>query len=209
MRRGRIGALGAKPEYPMRLLNYIAIKLVYRLGWSRVPFLPVTIDIEPNNTCNLQCPHCQVPHWSKPAGYLTIERFAAILKQVPGLVRVKLQGMGEPLLNRELIGMLEAGEARGISMAFISNGSTCTQEMADALVRLHDTEITFSLDGASKETFEKIRVGGSFERVIGNIRRLIGTRGAKRSPAVFGWTLATKDNLHELSEIVRLARELG
>jgi radical SAM protein with 4Fe4S-binding SPASM domain len=209
MRRGRIGALGAKPKYPGRLFNYVAIKLVYRLGWSRVPVLPVTIDIEPNNTCNFQCPHCQVPHWSKPVGYLTTDRFAAILKQVPNLVRVKLQGMGEPLLNKQLIAMLEAGEARGISMAFISNGSICTQEMADALVRLHDTEITFSLDGASKEIFEKIRVGSSFERVIDNIRRLIGTRGAKRSPVVSGWTLVTRDNLHELSQIVQLAKELG
>ena len=97
--RGRIGALGAKPRYPVRLFNYIAVKLVYRLGWIRAPFLPVTIDIEPNNTCNFRCPHCQVPYWSKPAAFLDAERLARILRQLPRLVRIKLQGMGEPLFD--------------------------------------------------------------------------------------------------------------
>jgi radical SAM protein with 4Fe4S-binding SPASM domain len=206
---GRIGALGAKPEYPARLLNYLAVKLVYRLGFIRAPFLPVTLDIEPNNTCNFRCPHCQVPYWSKPASYLDEERFAKILRQLPHLVRIKLQGMGEPLLNKRLAGMLKLGEARGVSMSFFSNASVLADETAAALAGLNDTEITFSLDGASKETFEKIRAGGKFEKVIENIQRLVAARGAKREPVLSGWTLATRENIGELAGIVRLAGNIG
>jgi radical SAM protein with 4Fe4S-binding SPASM domain len=207
--RGRIGALGAKPRYPARLFNYLAAKLVYRLGWIRAPFLPAALDVEPNNTCNFRCPHCQVPYWSKPAAFLDAERLASILRQVPRLVRIKLQGMGEPLLNKSLVGMLKLGEARGVSMSFFSNGSVLTDETAASLAGLNDTEITFSLDGASKETFERIRVGGKFEKVIENMRRLVAARGARREPVISGWTLATRENLHELAAIVRLARDIG
>jgi radical SAM protein with 4Fe4S-binding SPASM domain len=207
--RGRIGVLGAKPKYPVRLFNYLAIKLAYRLGLIRVPFLPVTLDIEPNNTCNFRCPHCQVPYWNKPAGYLDEERFAKVLRQVPNLVRIKLQGMGEPLLNKHLVGMLKLGEARGVSMSFFSNASVLADEAAAALAGLTDTEITFSLDGASKETFENIRVGGKFEKVIENMKRLVAARGAKREPVLSGWTLATRENVGELARIVRLAKDIG
>lgn len=206
---GRIGALGAKPRYPLRLLKYLAAKLVYRLGLVRAPFLPAALDIEPNNTCNFKCPHCQVPYWNKPAAHLDEERFARILRQAPDLVRIKLQGMGEPLLNRHLAGMLRLGEARGVSMSFFSNGSVLTEETAAALAALDDTEITFSLDGATKETFERIRAGGTFEKVIGNIERLVAARGPRRAPVISGWTLATAENVGELSRIVRLAKEIG
>jgi radical SAM protein with 4Fe4S-binding SPASM domain len=207
--KGRIGALGAKPGHPARVFKYIAAKLVYRLGWLRAPFLPAALDIEPNNTCNFKCPHCQVPYWSKPAARLDEERFARILRQAPDIVRIKLQGMGEPLLNRNLAGMLKLGEARGVSMSFFSNGSVLADETAEALAALGDTEITFSLDGATKETFERIRAGGTFEKVIENIRRLVAARGARRAPVISGWTLATAENIGELSLIVRLAKEIG
>jgi len=207
--RGRIGALRAKPRYPARVLNYLAVKLAYRLGWIRTPFLPAALDVEPNNTCNFKCPHCQVPYWSKPAAFLDEERFARILRQAPRLVRIKLQGMGEPLLNKHLVGMLKLGEARGVSMSFFSNASALTGETAAALAGLKDTEITFSLDGATKETFERIRAGGKFEKVIENIARIVAARGAKREPVISGWTLATRENLGELAGVVRLAKEIG
>jgi radical SAM protein with 4Fe4S-binding SPASM domain len=206
---GRIGALGAKPRYPLRLVSYLAAKLVCRLGWLRAPFLPAALDIEPNNTCNFKCPHCQVPYWNKPAAHLDEERFARILRQAPDLVRIKLQGMGEPLLNRHLAGMLRLGESRGVSMSFFSNGSVLTDETAATLAGLKDTEITFSLDGATKETFERIRAGGTFEKVIGNIGRLVAARGSRRAPVISGGTLATAENVGELARVVRLAKEIG
>ena len=207
--RGKIGELARRLKRPAGFINYLAGKIVYRLGWIRAPFLPVMLDIEPNNTCNFRCPHCQVPYWSKPASYLDAERFARILRQVPHLAGVKLQGMGEPLLNKHLAGLLKLGESRGLSMQFISNGSVLSDETAAALADLSAAEIAFSLDGATKETFERIRAGGTFERVIENIRRLVSARGPKRKPVLSGWTLATRENVGELARIVRLAKEIG
>jgi radical SAM protein with 4Fe4S-binding SPASM domain len=205
----RIGAQGARLGDIRRVLNYVGSRIALRFKWKKVPFLPPAVDIEPNNTCNFKCPHCQVTHWKKPRFYLDTSRFSNILDQLPDLVRVKLQGMGEPFLNKDLPAMLEAGESRGIAFSFVSNGSIYTQETADRLVGLENTQITFSIDGATPEVFEKVRVGSKFSKVVNNIKRLVETRGENKQPEMFGWTVVTEDNVRELPEIVRLVGRLG
>jgi len=196
-------------RHPFKLFNYLGLRLCYRLNTKRVPFLPVYLDIEPNNTCNFSCPHCQVPHWSKEKIYLSKEDFTRIIDQFPNLLQIKLQGMGEPLLNKDLIDMLEIGEARDIDMYFISNGSIMNDEIIERLLRLRRTRITFSIDGATRETFEEIRKGGNFERVTENIARLTSARGKASKPEITCWTVVTRKNVDELADIVRLARRLA
>jgi radical SAM protein with 4Fe4S-binding SPASM domain len=175
----------------------------------RVPFLPVTLDVEPNNSCNFECPHCQVTHWSKPLANLDETSFLRLLRQLPHLARVKLQGMGEPLLNKNLLGMLQIGEEHGISMRFTTNGSVYTEALAARLLDLKDTVITFSVDGATEEVFEQIRVGGKFQKVISNITRLCVPGGDRRNPRIDLWTVVTSKNLHQLCDLVRLSKSVG
>lgn len=136
-----------------------------------MPFLPQAIDVEPINCCNLKCPHCQVTHWSKPVARLTLESFRKILDQFPRLRIAKLQGMGEPLLNRELVDILKEGERGEMELRFTTNGMLCTENIAKQLLGLNDTRIVFSVDGATPEVFEKIRVGSDFEKIRENIKR--------------------------------------
>lgn len=189
--------------------NYLGIRLGAARRPERVPFLPVHLDIEPNNTCNFRCPHCQVTYWNKKHHLLDPAGFKHILDQFNGFLRVKLQGMGEPLLNGSLAELLREGEAQGAEMSIISNGSIYTDEIADQLMELKATLITFSLDGASAPVFEKIRAGSSFERVAENIRRFVRARGAASSPILAAWTVVTRDNVGELSGIVALTDSLG
>lgn len=194
---------------PSRAVNYVGTRLGLHFKWERMPFLPTTLDVEPNNTCNFKCPHCQVTHWNKERTLLDEEGFGRILDQLPRLVRVKLQGMGEPLLNKKLVPMLEMGEARGLTMNITSNGSLVRGDVAQQLAGLNNTEIIFSIDGATAEVFEKMREGSKFEKVINNIRDFMKIRGERRQPVVSAWTVITQKNVHELSDIVRLCRELG
>jgi len=199
----------AKLKEPRRLTNYFGTQLAYHLKLIRVPFTPPRIDLEPNNTCNLRCRHCQVTHWSKPAVHLDMPAFNRVLSRFPGLLSVKLQGMGEPLLNRDLAAMLLEGESRGISMQFISNGTILDSATADKLLQLKRTHIGFSLDGATAETFESVRTGASFDKVVANIRELTRRRGKRVFPLISVTTVVTSNNLHEIPALVRLAKELG
>ncbi len=209
MRETRIGGILRRLSRPSRVLNYVGTRMALFFKWERVPFLPTALDVEPNNTCNFKCPHCQVTHWDKERSFLDEASFSRILDQLPRLVRVKLQGMGEPLLNKQIVSMLKMGEARGLSMNTTSNASLLRTEIAEQLATLNSTEIIFSIDGATAETFEKVRVGSKFEKVMNNIRAFAEIRGTRRQPVIAGWTVITRDNVHELADIVRLAKELG
>jgi radical SAM protein with 4Fe4S-binding SPASM domain len=191
------------------LTRRIALRLAYRWKPNRAALFPVYLDIEPNNYCNFRCPHCQVTHWSKPQVQLDRRSFEQIVGQFPRLAGVKLQGMGEPLLNREMLPMLQAGEARGVPMSFTSNGSVMTPAIIEALLGLRNTQISFSIDGATAAVFERVRVGGTFSKVSENIRRLVALRGHERQPAVEVYTVVTRENVAELPDIVRLAKNLG
>ncbi len=194
---------------PALIRNYLGTRLCSIFKPERVPFLPVHLDIEPNNTCNFRCPHCQVTYWDKERAYLDRARFGAILDQFPGFFRVKLQGMGEPLLNGNLVELLREGETRRTEMSIISNGSIYRDELAEELMTLEMTSITFSIDGATASVFERIRAGSSFERVKENVGRYVQARGGATRPILAAWTIVTRDNIGELPGIVALTASLG
>ena len=195
-------------KHPRKIINYMGLLIAYVLKWRKIPFLPVVIDIESNNTCNFKCPHCQVTHWGKERAYLDKKSFEKLLYQLPHLTNVKLQGMGEPLLNRQFIPMLESGERRKISMKFFTNGSVCNHKTAERLLTLKNTHIVFSIDGASAEVFEKIRVRSKFEQIKQNIQYLTQIRGTKKQPVISAWCVINRYNVHELPKIVKITNDL-
>ena len=205
----KISRILGKLKNPWRIASYAGVQAAFFFKSSRVPLPPPRIDLEPNNTCNLRCRHCQVTHWAKPAAHLNLPAFTRILSQFPGLLSIKLQGMGEPFLNRELVEMLQEGERRGISMQIISNGTIFNPATAGNLLALTKTHICFSLDGATAETFEAIRIGASFSKVVSNIREFVRMRGSRPYPMISVTTVVTSTNLHEIPALVRLCKELG
>src|SRR5207248_4099384 len=90
-----------------------------------------------------------------------------------------------------------------------TNGSVYTPEIASHLAKLSNTFISISVDGATSEVFEKIRVKGKFDKVVENIQRLFQLRDSNSSPRINLWTVVTTQNLHQLNELVLLAKRLG
>jgi radical SAM protein with 4Fe4S-binding SPASM domain len=191
---------------PSKIFSYIALNQIYKYRLLKVPILPVTLDIEPNNWCNFKCNHCQVTHWDKEKSKLTLESFIDILNMFPNLLRVKVQGMGEPFLHDSSIEMLEELDKRDISSATTSNGSVMHKDLLSRLSKLTQSSITFSLDGSDNETFEKIRINGDFDKVTKNIKALIDSNP---SINVILWSVITLENIHDYEAIIDLAHSLG
>ena len=194
---------------PRKIYHTVGGRVAKRLGLKRTPFLPTSIDVEPIDTCNFACDYCQVTHWTRKTTRLTTERFISILRQLPMLRQIKLQGMGEPLLNRHLIEMLEAGRDGGGAISIVTNGSVYTGKVAQGLSSLRGTTIIISMDGATAETFEAIRVNGNFQKVVDNVAAMVRRRGRRVWPGIELRSLVTLRNAHELPDLVRLAKRLG
>ena len=194
---------------PRKVYHTVGGRVAKRLGLKRAPFLPTSIDIEPIDTCNFACDHCQVTHWTRKTTRLTTERLISILRQLPMLRQIKLQGMGEPLLNRRVIEMLEEAESGGAAVSIVTNGSVYPENVAQRLSSLRGTTIVISMDGATAETFEAIRVNGNFHKVIDNVADMVRRRGRSVWPGIELRSVVTLRNAHELPDLVRLAKRLG
>jgi radical SAM protein with 4Fe4S-binding SPASM domain len=209
--KDRLSFYSTYSKYPSKLASHLKLEVARLWQTNKVPALPSTLDIEPINQCNFRCPHCQVTHWNKAKTKLDTESLGKLLDQFPNLLRVKLQGMGEPLLNKELLPMLELLEKRKIKTAIVSNGSVMTDTIKEKLLEL-STDIFFSIDGATEEVFQSVRVGSSFKKVVSNVGSLTTRRKERRdnkSKHIAARTVVTKQNIHQLADIVRLVSNLG
>ena len=189
----------------------------YRLpdGLARGPIIastPHVVFIEVTNRCNLLCETCPRTYYTRePLKSLSYDEFLHIAEQFPEMRRCTLHGIGEPLLNRALPRMIAYLKARGVEVLFNSNGALLTPAWQEALVRSGLDEFRCSIDGARPETYARIRGADVLHRVIRGLDGLAKTKARLEStaPRVSIWCVATRENLTELPDLMRLAARLG
>ena len=174
--------------------------------------LPRHVQIEPVGQCNLRCAMCPIelrPE-SEPGrapAHISVGVFKRLIDQFGAIDELHLQGLGEPLLHPHFFDLVAYAAGRGIKVSTNTNLTLMTEARAAACVRsgLHDLHV--SLDGASAQAFESIRRRASFDKVLRNLRRVIGARRAASAslPHVHLVAVAMRRNLGELAGLVRLA----
>jgi MoaA/NifB/PqqE/SkfB family radical SAM enzyme len=178
-----------------------------------VDYLPIKLDIENVSRCNFRCTMCQVSDWhkGKRAEDLPLAEFKRIIDEQEGLIEIKLQGLGEPTMQREpYFEMIRYARERRIWVRTTTNASLL--HIDGAWYRLIDAgtnEIQISIDGATKTAFEAIRIGADFWRVTANCKLINDhsrSRGIERTKM---WTVVQRGNVHQLEALVDLAAELG
>jgi len=176
-------------------------------------YLPVKLDIENVSRCNFRCTMCQVSDWAKGkrADDLPIGEFTRLIDEQYGLVEIKLQGIGEPLLGApELFDMIRYVRERHIWVRLTTNASLLhLKENYKHLIDSDPNEVQISIDGATKDVFEGIRRGSRFETVMDNCKKINAysrERGVRRTKM---WTVVQAGNVHQVPDLVELAAELG
>ncbi len=172
------------------------------------PYLPVKLDVENVSRCNFACTMCAVSKWEKGkrANDMSLECFKRLIDEQYGLVEIKLNGIGEPLMQGDdYFEMIKYARSKRIWVRMTTNGSLLhLRDNAQKLVDSGVNEIDISIDGADKMTFEGIRIQGDFNKVTENCKLLNGLTSHTKM-----WTLVQKGNRHKLDEHVRLAKDLG
>lgn len=182
---------------------------------------PTMIAIEPTNICNLNCPYClvglydQIPDTShkylqRSKGYMNISLYKKIISDVSdfGITWIHLQFQGEPLLHPEFVEMVNIAKLSGINTHVYTNGLLITKDLAKQLANSGLDSMSFSIDGASPETYSKTKAGGNFERVIENLA--IMKEASENSAMYLTWQfLVTRYNEMEVGKAKRMADLLG
>ena len=174
--------------------------------------LPRSIYIEPTSRCNELCQQCPRTLLSREDDRdLSYDKFLYIVNQFPVLDRVVLHGLGEPLLNKDLPRMVRYLKDRDTYVLFNSNGILLNEKRGQALIDAGLDEYRLSMDGASRETYAKVRGVDAFDKIWRNVRAFIAQQKAQNStkPVLSLWFTAMRENLHELPTLIDLASEAG
>ncbi len=172
------------------------------------------IYIEPTNICNLDCRTCMRNVWDEPPGRMedeTFQRILAGIRQVTPRPTVFFGGFGEPLSHPEILTMISQAAATGAAVELITNGILLDESMAAGLLKAGLDTLWVSIDGATPQSYDDVRLGAALPRVIENLQRWRSLRAqAYWSTAQLGIAfVAMQRNLHELPEVIRLGTHLG
>lgn len=188
---------------------------IYRKKWNEYPQkrivdkFPLHLDIESTNSCNLRCPMCGRNWMKEKIGDIGWGLFTKIIDEAAKyhLPSIKLNYRGEPMLHSDISKMVSYAKEKGIlEVQFNTNGLLLNKEKAGELIDAGLDRIIFSIDGATKETYEKIRRGSNYEQVVNNIKNLVrlrNKRGLKR-PLVRVQMVKMPGNKNEVEDFIRM-----
>lgn len=173
---------------------------------------PRKLNIEVTTNCNLDCVMCMRKVWKEDSGDMTLETYKALLPAFSKIEAINLIGIGEPLLNENIIEMIRLGKAHLSSNGIFSlttNATPIDKRMAKQLVSAGVDDIVISIDGATPDTFSEIRKDASLGEVLRNIERLNKAKEELSSqlPRIWFEFVAMKRNIAELPQLVDLAAE--
>ena len=172
---------------------------------------PNCLYLEVSNECNLACKTCPIPFGkTEDPAALSLDQVERLVSQFPGVERVVLHGVGEPLLNRELAEIIAWLKGKSIYVLFNSNGTLINRRWREALIDSGLDEIRLSLDAATPESFARVRGKPLFDVILRNIRGLMERKAEKKSrtPLVSLWLTGLRETLRELPDFIRLAHAL-
>lgn len=197
------------PSYARKVDNFRRGNEAHRTRSEVLDALPVKVTLQTNDTCNLDCPHCQIPRVEKrpKMSAEVLERVVAEL--FPTLVELHPSNLGEALLWPLFPRLCDEMARHGVLLDLTTNGTLLTDERI-GWIRPIARDVKVSFDGATRETFERLRLGASFAEVCANVRRLADRlREAPARPTIALQMTLMRSNYRELPALVRLASELG
>lgn len=168
--------------------------------------------VEATSLCNLKCPLCPVPsHMHRAGAHMGLHTYHNVIDDLVGYAKkIDLWNFGEPFLNPEIFNMIKYAEDRKIKVR-VSTNSTLLGELEVERIFASDlSSIIVCLDGASKKTHERYRIGSEFDQVVEGIARLgqAKRRLGRERPFMRLQFLVFSYNEHEIDEIIELAERM-
>ena len=183
--------------------------------------LPSRLYIECTAACNISCAQaCCAPETgitrTRNAGMLDFDLFTRVVDEAaPSLARIDFFNYGEAFLHKRAIEMCEyiKGRYPHVYLYTSTNGLAFTEEQARRLAHSGIDEVTFSIDGATPDSYAKYRQRGKFEKAIANLRAIVDEkRRAGRDVPFINWRyiLFTHNDSDEEMALARsMAADIG
>ncbi len=170
----------------------------------RLASLPLQVQIEATNRCNLECASCARNYYdprTNRAGDFDPAAFPNLHPLLRAAERVLIGGYGEPLLGRHIDAILRLAADEECFTEIITNSSFLDETRATAFRELRVGRVLFSLDAATDEHLRETR-GVALVDLLSRVDLM--RKIAPNTLAAFNVTL-TRRNLTQIAAIVDLA----
>ena len=181
---------------------------------SKVKYLPPCLFIEVTNRCNLTCPTCPLGTDQAYQGYskadISYDQFKKIVDQIPSLVYLTLQGVGEPLLNKDIMKMIQYCTGRGIATYINTNGTVLTENKSKELIEAGLSNLSISINSFDEKVFSETRSGASIKKITENIKKFIEIKKTlnKKRPVVSFRAILMKETEPYMEDLIFKSEEL-
>ena len=197
--------------------NLEKTKTAVQSGKSHVRHRPLQLYLELVTVCNLRCIMCaivwdprRIPGEGR-VGYMNTSLIYNLQPLLPQVVSCIITGTGEPTIHPDFRDIVRFLKRFDCWICFNTNATLLNAEMAEDFLEFGVDSVTVSIDGATKKTFESIRQGSNYEKIISNVQGLmeIKKKSGKIRPHVDMEWIVMRENLMEMPMAVRLAHALG
>ena len=189
--------------------------LWYRIKWNYFPGLrwvpsnPLNVDVELADACNLRCVMCVHGLGTmKNVGIMEEDFAKSMIDQLAdmGVYSMKFNWRGEAAMHKKLAEIIRYAKEKGIpEVQMNTNGIPFDEHKISEVIKAGMDRVIFSVDGNSKETYEKIRVGSNFDKLVNNIEAFVRIRKELGSlkPFLRVQMVRTNTNAHEVDGLIQ------
>jgi MoaA/NifB/PqqE/SkfB family radical SAM enzyme len=203
------------PEDLMPIYRRFAGRKVKALGFGAMRLLGfrhLLVRMDTINLCDLRCKMCYYSaDYKRKKEEIDLPTFRRIAEQVfPKTRFLYLSCSTEPLTNKHFAEFVRAaGEYRVPFTSFCTNGQALTREVVQACIEARQSEIIFSIDGAVGPTYEAIRRGGKWDRLLEKLELLAAMKrqASSRYPQIRINFICMLSNIRELPAMVHFAAD--
>lgn len=175
---------------------------------------PSRLFVEVTTKCNLKCGMCvkQNNGGGIIEGSMSADTFNALIPAFPHIDALILNGIGESLLHPDIEKFIKKAKSlmpEGSWVGFQTNGMLLSAPRALSLVEAGLDRICLSVDAASAESFRLIRQGGDIGGMESAFSALNKARAGGRGLQIGIEFVLMKNNVQELSSVLRWAGRRG
>lgn len=208
---------GVSGPYDGGLHSAREVKNAMASSQTRLEYPPLAVELSVDERCNLTCPSCrqsrvtELTRQARSVQELVLENLVSLGKD---LRRLQLLGNGEVFYSPfalQILRQLNRDLFPRLTVQLLTNGTLLTPHMWSSLGSGRDfvRAISVSVDAATESTYERLRLGGSWERLKSNLEFLRGLRVEGSVDHVSLNFVVSVVNFREMPGFVQLGEALG
>jgi len=190
--------------------SYIKSGAVLHGQPERIQHLRLAID----DSCNLRCPSCRksmIFHKEGSAYNLGIRLADKVndwLHNYQHPIQVHIGSDGDPFASHVYRHFMEqTPERNNIKYSILTNALMFKEFHTNVPFVINNLqELGVSIDGATKETYEKLRLGGRWEKINENLECIAKLRQKHNFRFILHFVVQ-QDNYHEMEDIILLGKK--